>query len=118
MAVEIAGGLVSEQQLRAVDESPGQRGPLLFPAGEFARTMVHARLQANSREGLSRQTVTLSTIDLGKADREFHVFSERHAGNQVERLEHHSYGMQAISSRIVTRELRQIAIVSHHAPRR
>src|SRR5580704_109979 len=61
-AVEIAGGLVGEQELRAVDEGTSQCGPLLFPAGEFARTMVAARLQPNSRKSLAGQTVTLPPI--------------------------------------------------------
>jgi hypothetical protein len=48
--VEIAGGLVSEQEAGVVDEGAGKGDALLLAAGEFAGAMVTAILQADFRK--------------------------------------------------------------------
>ena len=111
VAVEISGGFVGQQKLRTVDQSAGQRGPLLFAAGKLAGPMIHARLQADALQRLARQSVALAALDFGKAQRQFHVFRERHAGNQIERLKNHAHGVQPVFGQIFARKLRQIAFL-------
>jgi hypothetical protein len=41
--VEVAGGLVGEDDLRARDQRPGDRDPLLLPAGELRRPVPEPR---------------------------------------------------------------------------
>ena len=45
-AVEIAGRLIGQQDLRLGDERPGQGQPLLLASGKLARTMMPARFQS------------------------------------------------------------------------
>lgn len=42
LAIEVAGGLIGEQEGRPPVEGPGQRYPLLFAAGELRRQVVQA----------------------------------------------------------------------------
>jgi len=50
--VEIAGGLVGEEDGGLVYESAGQSAALLLAAGEFAGSMVMAGAEADAVEGL------------------------------------------------------------------
>ncbi len=50
VAVQVAGRLVAEEDLRAVDEGAGQGDPLLLAARELDRIMVGARGQAHPLE--------------------------------------------------------------------
>lgn len=42
LAIEVAGGLIGEQNSRTPVKGPGQRHPLLLAAGELRRQMVQA----------------------------------------------------------------------------
>ena len=42
LAIEVAGGLIGEQNGRTTIEGSGQRDPLLFTAGELCRQVVQA----------------------------------------------------------------------------
>jgi hypothetical protein len=79
--------------------------------------MAHARLQANSGERFAGQVAPSSTLDLGKAHGQFHIFRERHTGDQIERLEDHSNGAQAISRKIFAGKIGEIATMNDNAAR-
>ena len=49
--VEVAGGLVGQEQVRLVDEGARDRHPLLLPAGQLRRAVVHAVGEAHGLEG-------------------------------------------------------------------
>ena len=51
LAIEVAGGLIGEQNGRAPVKGPGQRHPLLFAAGELRRQVV----QASAKSQLLKQ---------------------------------------------------------------
>ena len=40
--IQVAGRLVGQDDVRVVDQGPGDGHPLAFPAGELGRPMVHA----------------------------------------------------------------------------
>ena len=52
LRIEIAGGLVGEENLRPVDEGPGERDALLLAAGKLERVMLEPVAQADPREQL------------------------------------------------------------------
>src|ERR1039458_10365580 len=52
--VEIAGGLVAQQQQRLADEGTRQRHALLLAAGKLGRAMIEAIAQANLSEQVAR----------------------------------------------------------------
>jgi len=64
---------------------------------------------------LPRQAVAFCAFNLGKAHGQFHIFRERHAGDQIERLKHHSNGVQAILRQSFAGQLREIFAVNDHA---
>ena len=117
VAVEISSRLVGQQKLRTVDQSARQSRSLLLAAGKFAGPVIHAGAQSHSIQRLASQIWTLAAVDLGKAEREFHVFRERHAGDQIERLEDHAYNVQPVLGEFLARKFSQIAILNDDASR-
>src|SRR5712671_7877537 len=77
--VEIAGGLVGEEDGGLIYEGAGQCAALLLAAGEFAGSMVAAGAEADTVEGLRYAMAALGAVDFGEAEGEFHVFCERHS---------------------------------------
>ena len=55
--VEVAGGLVGDQDHRPVDERAGDRDPLLLAAGELVGHPVALALEADQLEGLGDHLV-------------------------------------------------------------
>jgi len=47
LGIEVAGGLISQQQGRLSDQRPGDGNPLLLPAGQLARLDVSILLQTH-----------------------------------------------------------------------
>jgi hypothetical protein len=96
-AVEVAGGLVGEEDGGLIDESAGQGAALLLAAGEFAGAMLAAGGEADAVEGLRYAAAALGAVNFGEAERELDVFFEGHAREEIERLEDHAYGFAAIA---------------------
>ena len=72
-AVERAGGLVGEEELRAVDERAGDGGALAFAAGELAGAVVEPVAEADCSEelrgaGTERGAVGVLADDGGDED--------------------------------------------------
>ena len=49
-AIQFAGWFVGENQVRLLEQRPGDGDSLLFPAGKLMRTMVQPFSEANSRQ--------------------------------------------------------------------
>jgi hypothetical protein len=47
LGVELTGGLVGQQDLRAARQRPGDRDPLLLPAGQLTRSLLRVLTQAD-----------------------------------------------------------------------
>src|SRR5712671_7549146 len=99
--VEIAGGLIGEEDGGLIYESAGEGAALLLAAGEFAGAMVMAGAEADAVEGLRDAMAALGAVDFGEAEREFDVFREGHAGEEIEGLEDHAYGFAAIAGKFL-----------------
>src|SRR5882757_10544218 len=65
--VEIAGGLVGEEDGGLIYERAGEGAALLLAAGEFARSMVVAGAEADAVEGLRYAMAALGAVDFGEA---------------------------------------------------
>ena len=86
--VEVAGRLVGEEDLRAVDERAGDRDALLLTAGELVRQSLLLAVQADQGEHLRDR---LLDERAGRADdlqRERDVLEDRLVRQQAEILEH------------------------------
>src|SRR4029077_8625634 len=95
-AVEIAGGLVGEENSGAIHQGAGERSALLFASGELAGAMLAAGAQADALKGFRYAGAALGAIDFGKTQRELYIFFESHARQQVEGLKDHAYGVAAV----------------------
>src|SRR5262249_18997794 len=85
--VEVSGRLVSEDQLRVVDERAGDRDALLLSSGQLFGKRVHPMLQADPLEDLERLALLGRERDTEHAHHERHVLKDGEARNQAEILE-------------------------------
>jgi acyl-CoA thioesterase-1 len=87
--VEVAGGLVGEQQARLVDERAGDRDALLLAAGELRRVVVEPLAEPHALQQLRRAALGLAVGDrvVRVRQRHHHVLQRAGAGQQVEVLE-------------------------------
>src|SRR5690606_21783068 len=83
--VEIAGGLVGDQQLGLGRQRAGNRHALLLAAGKLARIMRGALGKAHRGQLARRDTERVGMP--GKLQRHGDVFERRHVRDQVKRLE-------------------------------
>src|SRR5258705_2740308 len=86
--VEVAGGLVGDEDARPVDERARDRGALLLATGELARKVVAPRREANEREGALGLFAHEASFVTGGDESERHVLGDRLAGQELEVLEH------------------------------
>ena len=82
--VQIAGGLVGQNDLGIVDQGARDADPLLLPAGKVGRQMPGAVLQAHMGQGRQRLPLVGHAVKvLGQHD----VFERGEVRDQVELLE-------------------------------
>ena len=72
--VEIAGGLVGEEDGGLIYEGAGEGAALLLAAGEFAGSVVVAGAEADAVEGLRDAMAALGAVDFGEAEGELDAF--------------------------------------------
>ena len=90
LGVEIAGGLVGEQQLRVVHERAGDRQPLLLAARELPGAPPGGLLEAELRDQPARSR--RCAVAVGAEPRgQQHVLLARQLRDQVEELEHEAH---------------------------
>src|ERR1035438_10265394 len=87
LAVEIASGLVAEQQGRIGDNGAGDSYALLLPAGKLAREMSRALRQPNDRQRRCNMSFPLCLGQVREQQRQFHVPLGRKHREQVVKLE-------------------------------
>ena len=111
-------GSSASKSLRTVDQRPRQSRPLLFATGKFDwADDAFARSQSHALQSLTSQASALAAIDLRKPQRKLDVFCQRHAGDQIERLENHAHDVQTILGEFFARKLGEIAILHDDASR-
>jgi hypothetical protein len=84
--IEVAGRLVGEQDVGVAGERPRQRHALLLTAGQLARQVIQATAEADlveQRGGLVARVGAAPDLQ-----RQGDILERRHAGQQLERLEH------------------------------
>jgi len=86
--VEVAGGLVGEDDARAVDQSAGNGGALLLAAGELAGPVFGAIGQVHRLEGGQRALSALLARNAAVDHRQLYVLHHVELGQQIEELEH------------------------------
>src|SRR5271165_2484713 len=87
-AVEVAGRLVGEQQIRMRYKGARNRDALLLSAGQLLRIVRHARSEADLFERLGGNAARVAPSR--EFERQHDVFDCRQRRNQMKRLEHES----------------------------
>src|SRR6187455_2098961 len=100
-AVEVAGGLVREQDARLVREGARERHALLLAARELGGVVVTTLAQPDARE----QVVgARRAIAAGELERHLHVLACGERGNELEGLEHEAHPRGAEPCPLIFRE--------------
>ena len=84
--VEIAGGLIGEQDGRLAGHRPGHRHPLLLAARQLCGVMTRPLSHADSLEGALDVSVLLAGSHAAIRERQRDILSNRHVAQQVEAL--------------------------------
>ena len=107
--IEIAGGLVAQDELRRADQRPGDGHALLLAARELVRGVVLAIGEAHLGQGLAGPAAALGRRDRRIEQRELDVLHRAGAGEEVEALEDEADGSVANPGELVAREPRHVA---------
>jgi|GEM_PF-2282218 len=86
--IEVAGGLVSQQQARAAGQRTRDGHALLLAAGEFGRVVLEARRQTHALQRRQRALAALAAGHVAVVQRHLDVVQHVEVGDQVEGLEH------------------------------
>ena len=97
LAVERAGRLVGEQNVRIVDERPRDGDALHLAAGHLVRLFVELVAKANALERLFRALAALALAHAGERERQLHVAQYRLVRNEVIALEDEADGVVAVA---------------------
>ena len=112
-AVEIAGGLVGQQDRRIVGERAGDRDALLFAAGELRRIVMAASRQPDFVE--QRAAPRCRHRPAGNLHRHQDVLERRQRRDQVEELEDEADLLAAQPREAVLVELRDVHAVDERS---
>ena len=108
--VQVAGRLVSEDELRAVDERAGDAHALLLTAGQLAGQVMRTLLQSHSFQRFHR----LLLIDYRMVVlRHHHVLHRRQMRHEVKLLEHESDHVLAHIGELAGVQILQPAAFEH-----
>jgi hypothetical protein len=87
LAVEVAGGLVGEQQARLAGQRPGDGHPLLLATRQLGRVMARPRRQADPGQRFGSTAPAFGRRQAAIAQRHLDVVDDVEVGDQVEGLE-------------------------------
>ncbi len=111
--VEIAGGLVGENQFRLIDQSARDRHALLFAAGQFGGKMREAVSQTHALQRFGGLRFVGDAVEiLGEHD----VFERGQIRNQVKLLKDEADGFRAVAREFRFAELADFDAVHEYAP--
>ena len=88
VAVEVASGLVAEDELRVGDDRAGHGDTLLLPTGELLRIVARPVDDAHAVQHLVDLRLALRLAEAEIAQRQLHVLENVHVVNEVEALKH------------------------------
>ena len=96
LAVQCAGGLVGQQDVRVVDEGAGDGHPLHLAAGHLGGVLVQLVAQTHFLQCLGGPAAALGTRYAGDGQCQLHVGQHGLVGDEVVALEHKADGVVAV----------------------
>src|SRR5262249_834141 len=91
--------------------STGDRDALLFAAGEFRGAMADTVAKFHAIQSFLDAFFTFVMVDFRKAKRQLHIFFERHARQQLERLKNDADGAATILREFERRESGKVLVM-------
>jgi hypothetical protein len=114
-AVEIAGGLVSEQQFWTGDERAGDCHALLLTTGQLAGIMGQTMTETNRGERFCGRGEGIGPTSELERDRD--IFERRHCRNQVKGLKYDADPGAAQPGKSILIKSANVGAVDHHSSR-
>src|SRR6516225_2275457 len=114
-AVEIAGGLVSQQQFRTGDERARDCHALLLTAGKLAGIMGQTMTETNRCERLCGRDEGIGPTSELERDRD--IFERRHCRNQMKGLKYDADPGAAQPGKSILVQSANVGAVDHHSSR-
>ena len=96
LAVQRAGGLVRQQNVRVVDQRAGDGHPLHLAAGQLVGQLVDVLAQAHLLQRRDGAAAALGTRHAGDGQRQFHIGQDGLVGDQVVALEDEAHRVVAV----------------------
>ena len=110
--VEIAGGLVGEDQFWLIDQRARDGHALLFAAGKLRGKMREAVAESDAAQGFGGLRFIGDAVEIL---REHHVFERGEIRDEMKLLEDEADFFGAIADHLVFAEFREIGAVDDHA---
>ena len=105
LTVQRAGGLVSQENVRVVDEGTGNGHSLHLATGELVGPLVHVVGESHLLQGLLGPAVPLGLGHPGQGEGQLHVGQDGLVRDQVIALEDKAHGVVAVGIPIAVRVL-------------
>ena len=86
--IQIAGGLVGQDQRGMGGDGPGDGRALLLPAGHLGGPVIHPFLQPHLPQAFHGHMPPFLAADAPVDQRQLHIFQRRQPGHQIEALKH------------------------------
>ena len=117
-AVQRAGRLIRQQQLRLGDDGPGHCRPLLLPAGDLIGVLLQKLRQSQLPGNRQQPRPHILVRHSHQHQRQIDVVLQRKCVQQVELLEHKTQVVPAEGRRVPLPYLAQFMAVQPHRTRR
>src|SRR5690606_12155161 len=111
--IEVAGGLVGDQQARLGDHGAGDAHALLFTGGELARQGVATRAQAQALEHRAHPAACVCAAHAAQYQGQGDIVVHAAVGEQAVVLEHHA-DLAPVQGNAPATDLEQVAFAEQH----
>jgi hypothetical protein len=117
LGVEVAGGLVREEELRRIGERAAEGHPLLLAPRQFRRPVVGARGEADAPQKLRRPRPCRAGGDAFRQLRQDHVLERGEFGQEMVELVDEAHDAPPRLGPAAVALARHVIAREHHAPR-
>jgi hypothetical protein len=113
--IQVAGGLIRQQERRVAGDRPRDRDALLLATGQLRRHMFHARGETDELEGAGDTLAAVGGAQAAVTQRHLDVVAYVEIGNQVEALEDEADALVAQPRTGIVRQLVHVGAVQLEA---
>ena len=116
LGIEIAGGLIGQQQRRSIYQRASDGDALLLATGKLCRAMFEAVIEPHALQRFVRAPSPLSTVNFGEAQWQLDILFHAHCGDQVERLKNNAHGFSPMPRQLLRTHAGELAAKNGDSP--